>query len=333
MDLLQKMKEKAKAMQKSLVLPEGKDHRILKAARMVADEGLASSIIILGDEAEIKKLAVSEGVDLSGLIILDPAASSDIEKYANELFELRKHKGMTVEKAKAEIIEPVRWGAMMVHLGIVDAMVAGADYSTADVLRAGLTIIGMVQGMKTASSNLILQSTDTSWGANGAFICSDAAVVPNPTAEQLADIAIASAQSCRDFFETEPAVALLSFSTRGSGGNDEPSIVKVRDALALIKARESGLLVDGEVQLDTAIVPSVADKKAPGSPIKGKTNVLIFPDINAGNIGIKMAQRFGKLKSYGPFLQGFSKPICDLSRGATVEEIANTCTMTLAQVK
>ena len=336
MNLLQKMKEKARARKKTLVLPEGKDKRILKAAKIVAEDGLAQSIIILGNEADVKNLASAEGVNLSeapNIKIIDPTSSPDKEKYAATLFELRKHKGMTLEKAREEITEPIRWGAMMVHLDEIDAMVAGADYSTADVLRAGLAIIGMAPGMKTASSNLILQSTDTSWGASGAFICSDAAVVPHPTAEQLADIAIASAQSCRDFFETEPAVALLSFSTRGSGGNDDPTIVKVREALALIKAREPGLLVDGELQLDSAIVPEVTDKKAPGSPVKGKTNVLNFPDINAGNIGIKLAQRFGKLDSYGPFLQGFAKPICDLSRGATVEEIANTCALTLAQVK
>ena len=334
MDLLQKMKERAKTRQKCIVLPEGeKDLRILKAARIIADESLAGKVVVLGNEAKIQKLASNEGINLSGLTIIDPSSSSNLDRYANTLYELRKHKGMTPEQARADIVEPVRWGAMMVHLDEVDAMVAGADYATADVLRAGLTIIGMAPGMKTASSNFIIQSQDTSWGANGAFVCSDAAVVPNPTAEQLADIAIASAQSCRDFLETEPAVALLSFSTKGSGGNDEPSIVKVREALAIIKSREPNLLVDGELQADTALVPIVADKKAPGCPVKGKTNVLIFPDINAGNIGIKLAQRFANLKSFGPFLQGFSKPICDLSRGATVEEIANTCAITLGQVK
>jgi len=327
------MKAKAKSMQKTLVLPEGSDIRILKAARTVVDEGLASSVTLLGKEADIKNFAAAEGVDLSGgLKVLDPASSPNIEKYANEYYELRKHKGMTPEQAKEDIAKPLRWGAMMVHLDEVDAMVAGAEATTADVLRAGLNIIGMMPGMKTASSNFILQTSDTSWGANGAFIFSDGAVVPDPTPEQLADIALASAQSCRDFLETEPAVALLSFSTRGSGG-DHASILKIREALAIIKARDPKLLVDGEMQTDAAIVPSVTDKKAPGSPIRGKTNVLIFPDINSANISVKMAQRFGKLSGFGPFLQGFSKPISDLSRGASVEEIVNTCAICLALVK
>lgn len=333
MDLVKVMKEKAKSKQKKLVLPEGNDIRILKAARGIVDEGFAASVTVLGQESEIKELAAKNGVNLDGVILLNPDTSPDREKYANTFYELRKHKGMTAEQAKSDITAPLRWGAMMVHLGDAGAMVAGADYPTADVLRAGLAIIGLKAGMKTVSSSFVILSPDKSWGANGAFIFSDAAVVPDPTAEQLADIALSSAQTCRDFFETEPAVALLSFSTRGSGGNEHPSILKAREALALIKAREPNLLVDGELQLDAAIVASVTDKKAPGSPIKGKTNVLVFPDINAGNIGVKLAQRFGNLKGLGPFLQGFAKPICDLSRGASAEEIIDTCALTLAQVQ
>ena len=332
MDLLQRMKTRAKSRRKTLVLPEGTEKRILRAARNVTDEGLASLVTVLGKEADVKKLAAAEGIDLSGISILDPSASPNIGKYANEYYEKRKQKGMTPEQAKSEIVAPLRWGAMMVYLGDVDAIVAGAEATTADVLRAGLSIIGMLPGMKTASSNFILQTSDTTWGANGAFIFSDGGVVPDPTPEQLADIALASAQSCRDFLETEPAVALLSFSTRGSGG-DHPSVLKIREALAIIKARDPNLLVDGEMQTDSAIIPSVTDKKAPGSPIRGKTNVLIFPDINSGNIGVKLAQRFAKLDGYGPFLQGFAKPISDLSRGASVEEIVNTCAITLALVK
>jgi phosphate acetyltransferase len=286
----------------------------------------------LGKEAEIKDLASKEGVDLSGINILDPQGSPNQERYAKEYYELRKHKGMTVEQAKAEITAPLRWGAMMIHLDEANAMVAGAEATTADVLRAGLTIIGMIPGMKTASSAFILQTNDKSWGADGAFIFSDGGVVPDPTPEQLADIAIASAQTCRDFMDTEPAVAMLSFSTKGSGG-DHPFALKVREALAMIKSREPGLLVDGELQLDAAIIPEVTEKKAPNSPIKGRTNVLVFPDIDAANISVKMAQRFGKLDGYGPFLQGFCKPICDLSRGATVTEVVNTCAITLALVK
>jgi phosphate acetyltransferase len=332
MDLLQRMKVKAKSKQKTLVFPEGNDLRILKAAKCVNDEGLAASITVLGKEADINKFASQEGVSLAGINVLDPVSSPNFKKYAKEYYELRKHKGMTPEQANAGIVDPLRWGSMMVRMGDADTLVAGAEATTADVLRAGLTIIGMMSGMKTASSNFILQSQNRSWGVDGAFIFSDGGVVPDPTPEQLADIALASAQSCRDFLDAEPAVALLSFSTKGSGG-DQPSVLKVREALAIIKKRDPGLLIDGELQSDAAIIPSVTDKKAPGSPIRGKTNVMIFPDINAANIGIKLAQRFGNLDGYGPFLQGFMKPISDLSRGASVEEIVNTCAITLAQAK
>ena len=332
MNLITKMKAKAKSGQKKLVLPEGTDLRTVKAAAGVVAEEFAASVTLIGKESEVQKTAAQGGVTLDGVTIIDPVASANLARYANEYYELRKHKGMTTEKAKAEIIDPLRWGAMMVHLGDVDAMVAGAENTTADVLRAGLSVIGTKPGIKTASSHFIIQTDDPSWGANGDFIFSDCAVIPDPTAEQLAEIALSAAQSCRDFFDTEPAIALLSFSTKGSGG-DHPNVLKVREALSIIKSRDPALLVDGEIQLDTALVPSVTDKKAPGSPIKGKVNVLVFPDLQSGNIGLKLVQRFGKKEGFGPFLQGFAKPISDLSRGATVEEIINTCALTLAQAK
>jgi len=245
---------------------------------------------------------------------------------------LRKHKGMTMEQAGKDILAPLRWGAMMLHLGDVDAMVAGAESTTADVLRAGLAIIGTKPGIKTASSQYVLHTEDPSWGVKGNLIFADCAVVPNPTAEQLADIAIAAAQSCRDCLNAEPVVALLSFSTKGSGG-DHPNVLKVREALAIVKSKEPGLIIDGEMQADAALVSSVLDKKAPGSPVRGRVNVMIFPDLQAGNIGVKLLQRIGNIGGFGPFLQGFAKPISDLSRGTSVEEMVNTCAFTLAQVK
>ena len=331
MDLLKAMKAKAKSLHKNLVLPEGLEPRTVKAASLVVEEELAAKVILLGKASEVEKVASREGVKLTGITIIDPS-SADAERYAKEYYELRKHKGMTREQAKAEITEPLRWGSMMLHLGDVDAMVAGAENTTANVLRAGLTIIGTKAGIKTASSHFVVQTGNPSWGVNGTFIFSDCAVVPDPNAEQLADIAISAAQSCRDFLGAEPAVALLSFSTRGSGG-DHPTVLKVREALAIVKKREPNLIIDGEIQADAAIVPSVTDKKAPNSPIRGKTNVLVFPDLEAGNIGVKLAQRIGKADGFGPFLQGFAKPISDLSRGASIEEIVNTCALTLAQVK
>jgi phosphate acetyltransferase len=333
MDFITEIREKAKSKQKKLVLPEGTELRTLKAARLIVEEEFAASVTVLGKESEIQKLAAAEGVNLAGINILDPAGSVDIiEKYAKEFYELRKHKGMSMEQARTDILFCLRWGAMMLHLGDVDAMVAGAENTTADVLRAGLAIVGTKPGIKTASSHFIVHTSDPAWGVNGNFVFSDCAVVPDPNAEQLADIALSAAQSCRDFLSAEPVVALLSFSTKGSGG-DHPNVLKVREALSIVKSRDPKLLIDGEIQVDAALVNSVLDKKAPGSPIRGKVNTLIFPDLQAGNIGIKLVQRIGKADGFGPFLQGFAKPMSDLSRGATVEEIVNTCAFTLAQAK
>lgn len=212
----------------------------------------------------------------------------------------------------------------MVHRGQAHALVAGAESTTADVLRAGLMIIGTVPGSKTASSCFVMQMEDT------AMIFSDCAVVPRPDSAQLAEIAIAAAKSCKDFLDQEPAVALLSFSTKGSGG-EHPDVVKVREALAIVKEREPQLLIDGELQLDTALVTSVCDKKAPGSPVRGLVNTLVFPDLGAGNIGYKLVQRLAKAEAYGPFLQGFAKPISDLSRGCSVQDIVVSSAVSLAQ--
>jgi len=332
MDFVKEMLNKAKSRRKNLVLPEGTEPRTIKAVKRIIDEDFAASVALIGLESEIMKIAVQESVPLDGVKIVNPVSSANLDKYANEYYELRKHKGMTPEQAKADIVAPLRWAAMMVHMGEADAMVAGAENTTAEVLRAGLAIIGTVKGIKTASSCFVMQSQDPSWGVGGALIFSDCAVVPDPTAEQLAEIARSAAQSCREFLNVEPAVALLSFSTRGSGG-EHPDVKKVQEALAIIKEKEPGLLVDGEIQADAALVPSVTEKKAPGSPIMGKTNTLVFPDLGSGNIGYKLVQRLGKAEAFGPFLQGFAKPISDLSRGASVEDIVMTSAITLVQVK
>jgi phosphate acetyltransferase len=218
---------------------------------------------------------------------------------------------------------------MMVHLGDADACVAGAENTTGDVLRAGLAIIGTTS--KTASSCFVIQCADSSWGKDGALIFSDCAVIPDPAAEQLADIATGAAQSCREFLGVEPVVALLSFSTKGSAKHDNVS--KVQEAVKILQSRNPGFVFDGELQVDAALVPSVTDKKAPGSPVKGKVNTLIFPDLGAGNIGYKLVQRLGKAEAFGPFLQGFAKPISDLSRGASVDDIVTTCAVTLSRAK
>jgi phosphate acetyltransferase len=288
--------------------------------------------------------AAKQGVKLDGITVADPGASPLLDKYAGEYYSLshakeeaKKKKGQEVknpvspEKARADIQQFLRWGAMMVHLGDADALVAGAESATADVLRAGLAVIGTQPGSKTASSCFVITGVDSQWGAGGSLIFADCAVVPAPTSEQLADIAWSAAQSCREFLAVEPVVALMSFSTKGSASHE--NVAKVQQAVELLKAKNPDFLFDGELQADAALVPSVTDKKAPGSPVKGKVNTLIFPDLGAGNIGYKLLQRLGKAEAFGPFLQGFAKPISDLSRGASVEDIVVTSAVTLSRVK
>ena len=331
MDFIKEMQAKAKSLQKKLVLPEGTEKRTIQAARILTDQKLALQVTLLGKEDAIKAAAGEENVNLGGILLIDPALSPDLDKYANTFYELRKHKGMTPEQAKIDMADPLRWGAMMVHLGEADAMVAGAENTTGDVLRAGLTIIGMTAGLKTASSCFVMTGMDASWGKEGSLIFSDCAVVPDPSSDQLADIAESAAQSCREFLGAEPVVALLSFSTKGSAKHDD--VAKVVNAVEILKSKNPGFLFDGELQADAALVPSVTEKKAPGSPITGKVNTLVFPDLGSGNIGYKLVQRLGKADAFGPFLQGFAKPISDLSRGASVDDIVVTCAVTLSRAQ
>ncbi|MCL1959368.1 MAG: phosphate acetyltransferase [Spirochaetes bacterium] len=331
MDFVANIKAKAISAPKRLILPEATDKRIIRAARILTDERIAASITLLGKITDVQEAAKMEGVDLDGINIIPPGADSHLEKYAEIYYELRKNKGMTLEQARIDITDPLRWGAMMVNLGEADTMVGGATRTTGDVLRAGLSIIGTVPGLKTASSCFVMTGVDSQYGTNGSIIFSDCAVVPNPTAVQLADITESAANSCREFLNCEPVVALLSFSTKGSASHDD--VTKVQTAINLLKERKPNFVFDGELQADAALVPSVTDKKAPDSPVKGKVNVLVFPDLNAGNIGYKLVQRLGKVQAYGPFLQGFAKPISDLSRGASVDDIVTTCAVTLSRVK
>jgi phosphate acetyltransferase len=332
MDFVKVMKAKAASAPKRLVLPEGSEPRTIRAARILLDEKLAASITLLGNIADIRASAMKEGIDLEGIALVHPGEDGAVlSKYANEYYELRKHKGMTPEQAKAEITEIQRWGSMMVRMGDADAMVSGAVHTTGDLLRAGLSIIGTAPGIKNASSCFVMTGMDPQYGKEGSLIFSDCAVIPDPLPEQLADITECAAQSCREFLGAEPVAALLSFSSKGSAKHD--NVTKVQNAVEILEKRNLKFLFDGELQADAALVPSVLDNKAPGSPVRGKVNVLIFPDLGSGNIGYKLVQRLGKAQAYGPFLQGFAKPISDLSRGASVDDIVTTCAVTLSRAK
>ena len=329
MNFVETMKSRARELRRCLVLPEGTEPRTIAAARQLIDEGLAGEVVLLGTGATVAAAAKDAGVALEGITVVDPVDDSRREAYAGEFHELRKHKGLTEEAAHEQIVEPLRWAAMMVRRGDADAMVAGAENSTGNVLLAAFQIIKTAPGIRFASSCFVMKLQDDSWGEDGHMIFSDCATIPNPSDEQLAEITIAAAQSCRTFLQAEAKVAMLSFSTKGSASDE--SVEKVLRALEMVREREPELAVDGELQLDAALVEGVGAKKAPGSPVAGAANTLIFPDLNAGNIGYKLVQRLAGAEAYGPFLQGFAKPVSDLSRGCSVEDIVTTAAVTLCQ--
>lgn len=313
--LMEEIKEKARKQRKTIVLPEAHDERVIQAAGEITKEGFCS-IILLGDENKIREDANKLNIDLSGVRIINPLKSDKLSDFTNIYFNLRKSKGVDFEKAKETMKNNLFFGAMMVREGMADGFVGGSASPTADVLRAGIHCVGMPEGISTVSSFFLMI-----WQEK-VFAFADCAVVPNPTEEQLADIAISTADNFSKLVGDEPRVAMLSFSTKGSAEHE--MIDKVRKATEIVKKKRSDIKIDGELQFDAAIVEKVGKSKAPGSEIAGKANVLIFPDLNAGNIGYKIAQRMGGAEAIGPIVQGLRKPVFDLSRGCSVDDIVGT---------
>jgi len=329
MNLATRLEQEAKRYQKRLILPEGHDVRILTAARILKDNKIVSDIIVIGEFKKIKSIADQNGITLQDIEIIEPIKFKDFTKFVQIFFELRKHKGVNDEQAVSMMKSELFFGAMLLREGYADGMVAGAANPTTDVIRSSLYIVKPKPNISTISSYFIMDIPNCIYGNKGHFIFSDCAVVIDPTPEQLANIAKSAAESCRKILGIEPIVALLSFSSKGSARHI--LVDKIIKTTKLLKSENVNFEFDGELQFDSAIIPNIANKKAPNSPIKGKANVLIFPDLNSGNIGYKIAERFGGAKAIGPMLQGLAKPINDLSRGSSIDNIVTTCAVTILQ--
>ncbi len=331
MSYIDKIKEKARADKKTIVLPETSDKRTLIAAAHIIEEGIAD-IIMVGDEEKIMDGAGWLEVELDGVVVVNPKTSELTEKYVQLLYETRKAKGMTVEKAREKLLNDyLTFGVMMVKANDADGMVAGACHATADTLRPALQILKTAPGVKLVSGFFIIDVPDCPYGADGTFLFADCGLNQDPTAEELAAIAETSAKSFQSLVGVKPMIAMLSHSTKGSAKH--PLVDKVVEATRIAKEEYPYLCIDGELQTDAALVPAVAKSKAPGSEVAGKANVLVFPNLDCGNIGYKLVQRLGKAEAYGPMLQGIAKPVNDLSRGCSWEDIVGVVALTAVQAQ
>ena len=330
MGMIEQVKVKARQCVKTIVLPEGDEPRTVQAAVKIVQEKIARPIL-LGDPARVKAVAAEKGVDVSNIEIVNPLTSPKAAEYTNALYELRKAKGVTEEQAKQLVADPMYYGIMMVKLGDADGLVSGAVHTTGDMLRPALQIIKTKPGIKVVSSSFLLDCPNKSLGHNGLLVYSDCVVVPCPTAEELASIAVSAAETAHVLCGIEePKVALLSFSTKGSAKHE--LVTKVQEATRLAHEMAPDLALDGEMQFDAAIIPEIGASKAKGSPVAGHANVLIFPDLQAGNIGYKITQRIGGAEAFA-VLQGLAKPCNDRSRGCSVDDIVATVALTAVQAQ
>ena len=330
MSFINDIKQRAKQDIKTIILPESNDLRVIKATEQVLKEGY-SDIILIGNKEEIKKISQENNIDISKAKIVDPLKSDKFSEYAEKFYELRKAKGMTLDKAKEIMKDNVYFGMMMVKQGDGDGLVSGACHSTADTLRPALQILKTAPGTKLVSAFFLMVVPNCEYGENGAFVFGDCGLNEYPDPEALSEIAISSSKSFKQLVEKEPKVAMLSYSSYGSAHS--PLTDKVVEATKLLKEKMPDLIADGELQLDAAIIPEIAASKAPGSPLKGEANTLIFPDLDAGNIGYKLVQRFAKAEAYGPLCQGIARPVNDLSRGCSAEDIAGVVAITAVQAQ